>query len=282
VWNYSQKVYDHFLHPRNVGEIENPSAVAEVGNITCGDALRLTLKIDEHGVITDAKFKTFGCGSAIASASALTELIKGKTLAEARQVSDEVIAEFLGGLPPQKMHCSVMGRDALEAAIANYRGEKAPGPAPDEHIVCNCFGVTDKQIERVAREHNLHTAEEITNYTKAGGGCGGCVPQIEEILARVWGDQPAAPAPPPPTKRHLTNIERIQMVTDVIDKEIRPSLQADGGDIELVDVDGRRVLVRLKGSCSGCAAAGFTLGNFVQQKLRELVAEDLAVEEVPA
>lgn len=279
VWDYSQKVYDHFLHPRNVGELEDASAVGEVGNITCGDALRLTLKIDQDGRITDARFKTFGCGSAIASASAMTELIKGKTVAEALKVTDEAIADYLGGLPPQKMHCSVMGRDALEAAIADYRGQQTKGPAPDEHLVCTCFGVTDKQIERVAREHDLHTADQITNYTKAGGGCGGCIPQIEEILDKLWGERTAAP-PAPARKARLTNIQRIQMITDVIEKEIRPSLQADGGDIELIDVEGRRVLVRLTGSCRGCVAADFTLGNFVQEKLRELIEDDLLVEEV--
>ena len=278
MWDYSEKVYDHFLHPRNVGEVEEPSGVGEVGNITCGDALKLTLKIDGDRIV-DAKFKTFGCGSAIASASALTELIKGKTLDEAMTISDEVIAEFLGGLPPEKMHCSVMGRDALEAAIADYRGEEAKDAAEESRLVCTCFGVTENQIERVARERNLHTAEEITNYTKAGGGCGGCVPQIEGILHRIWGDAPVA-AVPELKKGKMTNIQRIQLVTDVIEKEIRPSLQADGGDIELVDVDSKLVLVRLKGNCRGCAAAGFTLANFVQEKLRELVENDLLVQEV--
>ena len=116
---YSEKVMDHFANPRNMGEIENPSAVGNVGNPTCGDMMRLYLKI-EDGIITDAKFKTFGCGAAIASSSILTELLKGKKLEDAMKISNEAVAEALGGLPPVKIHCSVMAEEALKAAMADY------------------------------------------------------------------------------------------------------------------------------------------------------------------
>lgn len=108
MWNYTDKVMDHFLHPRNVGEVENPDGVGEVGNAACGDALKLTFKLDKEGRIADVKFKTFGCASAIASSSALTELVKGKTLEEAEKITNQQIADMLGGLPEAKMHCSVM------------------------------------------------------------------------------------------------------------------------------------------------------------------------------
>jgi nitrogen fixation NifU-like protein len=117
---YSDKVMDHFMHPRNMGEIEDASGVGEVGNPACGDVMRLYLKI-EDGKIVDAKFKTFGCGAAIASSSMTTELIKGKSIDEALQLSNEAVSEALGGLPPAKQHCSVLAEDALRAALEDYK-----------------------------------------------------------------------------------------------------------------------------------------------------------------
>ncbi|TFG92263.1 MAG: Fe-S cluster assembly scaffold protein NifU [Syntrophobacterales bacterium] len=117
---YSEKVMEHFRNPRNVGEIENPDGVGKVGNPVCGDIMELQIKV-EDGVIVDARFKTFGCGAAIATSSMVTELIKGKTIDEASKISNRAVAEALGGLPPIKMHCSVLAEEALTKAIEDYR-----------------------------------------------------------------------------------------------------------------------------------------------------------------
>jgi NifU-like protein len=272
MWEYTDKVKEHFLNPRNVGEVEKANGVAEVGSMACGDALKLTFKADENGKIIDAKFQTFGCASAIAAASALTEMIKGKTVKEAEEITNQDIADFLGGLPKEKMHCSVLGRQALEQAIAHYRGE--PRKEIEGKIVCECFGVTDKEIERAVRENSLSTVEEVTNFTKAGGGCESCHETIEEIIAQVKSEGKPVAQP------KLSNIQKIKMIEETMEKEIRPSLREDGGDIELIDVIDDRVLVAKRGTCATCSASPQTLKHLVESKLRELVSPDLVVEEV--
>ena len=282
MWDYSDKVKDHFFHPRNVGTIEDPDGVGEVGSLACGDALQLMFKLDKDGRIADIKFHTFGCGSAIASSSALTEMVKGKTLQEAQKITNKDIADYLGGLPEQKMHCSVMGREALEAAIENYRTGKPVRRAAESKIICTCFGVTEGEIAKVIQENGLTTVEQVTNYCKAGGGCGGCHSDIEAILQRLGARKPVAADELITTvarPKHLTNIKRIQLVQEIIARQIRPALQRDGGDIELVDIEGTRVLVALRGMCSQCPAAGVTLEQWVQAKLREFVDEQITVQE---
>src|SRR5512140_2870770 len=196
MWEYTDKVRDYFFNPRNVGEIPDADGVGEVGSLACGDALKLTFKLDEKGRIKDVKFKTFGCGSAIASSSALTEIVKGMTLEEAAKITNKDIADYLGGLPEQKMHCSVMGREALEAAIDNYRGGTTKKHELSGRVVCTCFGVTENEIVRVIRENDLTTVEQVTNYCKAGGGCGGCKGEIEKLILQVQGDKVKTAAPP--------------------------------------------------------------------------------------
>lgn len=279
MWEYTDKVREHFINPKNVGEIADASCVGEVGSLACGDALKLYLKVDENDRIVDAKFQTFGCASAIASSSALTEMIKGKTVDEAMDVSNQDIAEFLGGLPKEKMHCSVMGKEALEAAVANLRGLPM-APHEEGEVVCECFGVTDTTIRKAIAENNLKTVEEITDFTKAGGGCGKCLDKLADLLAEAKGGlkplQPVAPARP----TGLTNLQRMKLISKIIDEEISPSLQKDGGNIELVDVDGKTVLVQLRGACSSCKSSQLTLKQFVEKRLRDAVDPDLVVEEV--
>ncbi len=279
MWEYTNKVQQHFLHPKNVGEIDNPDGTGDVGSLACGDALKLTFKLDDKGVIADAKFKTFGCASAIASSSVLTEMIIGMTLDEAAKVTNEDIADRLGGLPKEKMHCSVMGREALEAAIANYRGLKLP--MAEGEVVCECFGVTDLEVIRAIQESNLRSVEEITNFTKAGGGCGKCLDRLREILVATTHQGSGLVQIVDKNKRpqRMTTLQKIKKIEEALEREIRPGLRKDGGDIELVDVDGDFVLVSLRGACTSCTKSRTTLKEFVEKKLRELVLDSLIVEE---
>jgi len=280
MWEYTDELKDHFFNPRNVGEVENPDGVGEVGSLACGDALKLTFKLDEHGRIKDAQFKTFGCASAIATSSVLTEMIKGKTLDEAAKVTNKDIADYLGGLPEQKMHCSVMGREALEAAIENCRSGGKKKRELEGRIVCNCFGVTENEIERVIRENNLTTVEEVTNYCKAGGGCGGCQGEIEKIIEKIQSDKvKEIPAAIPRRAGKLTNIQKIQLIQQTINEQIRPALRAHGGNVELIDVEGNKVIVAFRGMCAQCMLAEYTMKDVVEARLREFVSEDLFVEE---
>ena len=252
MWNYTETVHDHFLHPHNVGPLKDANAIGEVGSLACGDALKLYLKIDKEGVIRDASFETFGCASA--SSSVLTDMVKGMSVEDALKLTNKDIVNALGGLPRQKMHCSVMGQEALEAAIRQWKGEPPMPHAQEEgKLVCKCFGVTDAQIIRTIRENGLKTVEEITNYTKAGGACGECLDEIAEILATELKQKPLVELKPRP---RLTNVQRMQKVLQTIDEEIRPRLSVDGGDIELVDVDGYTGGFNLQIAFATGAAAG--------------------------
>jgi NifU-like protein len=276
MWDYTDKVQEHFISPKNVGELDKPSGTGEVGSLACGDALKLTIQVDDKGIITDAKFKTFGCASAIASSSVLTEIIKGMHIDEAAKLTNQQIADALGGLPKEKMHCSVMGREALEAAIADYRGVILP--MAQGNVVCECFGVTDLEIIRAIRESNLRSVEDITNFTKAGGGCGRCEDKLRELLQQTV-QELAAEKSAQPKEQRLTTLQKIKKIEDVIEREILPTLKKDGGGIELIDVDGDIVTVSLRGACSRCQSSLTTLKEYVEKKLREQVAETLIVEE---
>ena len=275
MWEYTDTVTEHFQNPRNVGEILDAQGTGDVGSLACGDALKLTLKI-ENDCIIDAKFKTFGCASAIASSSALTEMVKGMKVADAEKITNEDIADFLGGLPKEKMHCSVMGREALEAAIADYRGLVLP--SAEGEIVCECFGVTDIEVSRAVKESNLRSVEEITNFTKAGGGCGKCEDKLRAILLDTVSEDLRV-IPVVKKSKKMTALQKIKKIEAVLEREIRPELKKDGGDIELIDVDGDFVTVSLRGACTSCTNAETTLKEYVEKKLRELVLDSLIVEE---
>lgn len=274
MWDYTEKVREHFLNPRNVGVVENANGVGEVGSLSCGDALKLTIRVGENDIIEDAKFQTFGCASAIASSSALTEMVKGLNLDDAAKITNDDIAEFLGGLPKEKIHCSVMGRDGLERAIADFRGDVVKESLGN--VVCECFGVTDLEIERAVKEDGLTTIDQVIHHLKAGGGCGKCHDDIEALINKVKGGQTMEIIKPV----RMSNMQKIKLIESTLEREIKPALQKDRGDIELVDVVDNKVYVRLQGSCATCSKSQVTLKNHVEAKLRELVTQDLVVEEV--
>ncbi len=329
MWDYSDKVKEYFFNPKNVGVLAEANAIGEVGAIACGDALKLMLKIDPvTQVIADARFQTFGCGSAIASSSAVTEMIIGKSIVDALMITNADIAEFLGGLPPEKMHCSVMGYEALQAAIAQYRGEAWEDDHEDGALICKCFGVDEGVIERAVRINKLTTPEQITFYTKAGGSCLTCFEQVEELLARVNADMvdegtiaaaqayrvgsvdprslkakprlngaanapaksvdialngkatvPRKAALTPTTAAgaaaKLTLLQKIKLIESAVE-ELRPYLRQDGGDCELVDVDGNSVMVKLSGACIRCQMASVTIAG-VQERLVQKLGLPLRV-----
>lgn len=307
MWDYTDKVKDHFLHPRNARVIEDANAVGDVGSIICGDALRLMLKIDPvTEVIEDASFQTYGCGSAIASSSALTEMLKGKTLKEAEKITNQEIVDYLGGLPPEKMHCSVMGREALDAAIANYHGQSYENSHDDGELVCHCFGVGINKIKKAVWENHLTTVEEVTNYTKAGGGCGSCKMRIEEIIDEVWVDLEKCGVPRPghvptpipsitvststtssPAFSSIGTVASAKSATAAVNAQIDEKTKSspiyedvvkilkevsdgltDGSKVELDAISGADVIVKLEGPAASGMMKDMTLG-YLKQKLTD-------------
>ncbi len=316
MWDYSEKVKEHFYNPKNAGAVADGNAVGDVGSISCGDALRLSLRVDPATeIILDAGFQTFGCGSAIASSSALTEMVKGMTLDDALKISNQDIADYLDGLPPEKMHCSVMGREALRAAIADYRGEILEDDHEEGALVCKCFAVDEVMVRDTIKANTLSSVEDVTNYTKAGGGCSSCHEAIENILTEMMAERGEifVPAPTKAKKKgvkispaidkqreldkalvvaeneaavavakaaparvsKLTSVQRIRKIEEVLEA-IRPTLKRDHGDVELVEVDGKHVYVNLIGACSNCQMSSSTIGG-IQQKLMEALGEFIKV-----
>ncbi|MGB2986332.1 MAG: iron-sulfur cluster assembly scaffold protein [Phycisphaerae bacterium] len=317
-WEYSEKTKQLFMdavHGKpgtHLGEIEDPDGFGEHGSIVCGDALRFTFRVKRHptdptkDVIVEARYLTFGCTSAIAASEALCIMIErgGYTPIEALKIQNSDIVEFLEGLPEQKIHCSVMGAEALESAVYNWaqrRGVDLESLGVDIHarehaegrIVCKCFSVSEPYLRRKIKELNLRTIPEITNAVKAGGACMSChqVPGgLQDLLDEIWGgdgggsgaaremsrvsDDVAKEEPALSPYRFAKRIEK------AVDEYIRPMLQKDGGDLEIIDIKDTLVYCRLQGACANCIAASQTLKAFVERTLKDAVDERVRVIQV--
>lgn len=184
---YPARINEHFLNPRNVGEAQDADAIGEAGSFVCGSVLRLSLKIDAGlQQVTDAKFKATGCGFLIASASMLTEIIKDLLISRAATLPESAITDWLGELPEERRHCIALCYEALLAALANYHNATREEWTGDEALICTCFGVSEKSIERAIHTRSLRTVEEVTRACHAGGGCQSCIPLIVDILDDYW------------------------------------------------------------------------------------------------
>ena len=315
-WEYSEKTKRLFMdavHGKpgtHLGEIENPDGFGEHGSIACGDVMHFTFRVKRHpsdptkDVIVEARYLTFGCTSAIAASEALCTLIEqgAYTPIEALKIHNRDIVEFLDGLPEQKIHCSVMGAEALEAAVfdwARKRGVDLRKLGIDIHadeqeegrIVCKCFSLSEPYLRRKIKELNLRTIPEITNAVKAGGACMSChhVPGgLQDLLDDIWGENgdraaPASSVASEPALMQGSPLSPYQFAKKVeksVDEYIRPLLQRDGGDVEIIDIKETLVYCRLRGACAGCAGAAQTLKMIVEQTLKDRVDERIRIIEV--
>ncbi len=311
-WEYSDKTKLLFMNAvtgdkdSHFGEIEDADGVGEHGSIACGDAMKFMFRVKRHedplkDVIVEAKYATFGCTSAIAASEALCALIEqGEyTPIQALKIDNQDIVKFLEGLPSQKIHCSVMGAEALEAAVVNWAQNRgvdlaAQGVEILEHgedesrIVCQCFTVTEAQLKRKIVELNLHSLEEVENALKAGSACGSCrhAPGgIQDLLDLQWGEERDGGEVASLSADTFVGIDGSKLsayqlskrIESVLDSDVRPILQADGGDIDLVDIKGNLVYVELVGACAGCHGADATLGLIVERNLQKKVCKDLTI-----
>jgi NifU-like protein len=318
-WEYSEKTKQLFMdavHGKpgtHLGEISDADGIGEHGSIACGDALRFTFRVERHptdplqDIIVEARYLTFGCTSAIAASEALCSLIESGryTPIAALKIQNKDIVDYLEGLPDQKIHCSVMGSEALEAAVFDWAKKRdvdleslgidiRPDEQEEGRIVCQCFTLTEPYIRRKIKELGLKTIPEITNAIKAGGACMSChhVPGgLQDLLDEAWGGVPMQAAAPVPQAAPATGGDGSQptqlspyqfskKVEKAVSEYIRPMLVQDGGDLEIMDIKDRLVYVKLAGQCAGCPGAAQTLKMMVEKTLKDHVDESIRIIEV--
>ncbi len=295
--SYSRKVNDRMLNPRHLGEITEEQAaalsarliVADWGAEVCGDAIRAFWAVDpKTNRIRDAKFKTFGCGTAIASSDMMCEMIIGKTVDEAMKITNIDVEHALrdeeqtAAIPPQKMHCSVMAYDVIRKAASEYKGVDM-GSLEEEEIVCQCARVSLRTVREVIRINDLKTVEEITHYTKAGAFCKSCIRPgghesrphyLVDILREVRAEMERETETAPAAKRFadLGLIQKHRAVEKVLDEKVRPNLLKDGGNLEVVDMraaDGvTEIFINYLGACRGCPSASVGTLSYIEDFLK--------------
>ena len=313
VWEqYSQKVQDRMNNPVAMGELTQDDAkrlggkliVADFGAESCGDAVRLFWIVDEKtDIILESKFKSFGCGTAIASSDAMAELCIGKKVDDAIHITNTEVEAFLRddvdveAVPPQKMHCSVMAYDVIIEAAAQYKGITREDIV-DADIVCECARKTRKDIVDAIREHNIQEVEEIISITKAGSYCKSCIrpgghePKdvyLVDILAEVKEkmEQERLEAAAETTQSgtnsfdKMTIVQRIKAIDTIIDEYIRPMLVMDGGDMEIIDIKENLpyydIYIRYLGACGSCASGSTGTLYAIESTLRQKVDENIRV-----
>ncbi len=305
IWDeYSNKVTELMNNPKNMGEITEEQAeamgakliVADFGAESCGDAVRLYWAVDpKTDVILESKFKSFGCGTAIASSDTMAELCKGKTVDEAVKITNIDVEKAMRdepdtpAVPPQKMHCSVMAYDVIKKAAAQYKGVDMES-FEEDIIVCECARVSLSTLREVIRLNDLTTVEQITDYTKAGAFCKSCIKPggheekdiyLVDLLEEYEKEKMAAVATignengGAGSFKEMTIVQKIKAVDKVIDENIRQMLVMDGGDMEILDIkeNGEHIdiYIRYLGACSGCASSStgtlFAIENILKEKL---------------
>jgi NifU-like protein len=304
--NYSGKVAERMDNPRYLGEITEEEAasmnaelvVAEHGAESCGDAVRLYWAVDkDDGKILKASFKSFGCGTAIASSDMMAELCIGKTVDEAVKITNLDVEKALRdhpdtpAVPPQKMHCSVMAYDVIKAAAATYKGVDVKTLESAE-MVCECARVTLSTIKEVIRINDLKSVEDITDYTKAGAFCKSCIHPgghekrkwyLVDILAetRAEMEKEAESAGGEPFS-NLSSFKKFKAIEKVLDAEVRPALHQDGGDVDVEDFrmegDVPVVTISYQGACLGCMSATVGTLGFIENILKDKLDPDFRVE----
>jgi NifU-like protein len=304
IWDeYSQKVTDLMNNPQNMGEITKEQAeamgaeliVADFGAESCGDAVRLYWAVDpKTDKILESKFKSFGCGTAIASSDTMAELCKGKTVDEAVKITNIDVEKAMRdtpdvpAVPPQKMHCSVMAYDVIKKAASQYKGVDMES-FEEEVIVCECARVSLSTLREVIRLNDLTTVEEITDYTKAGAFCKSCIRPggheekdiyLVDLLEEYEKEKMSAAATlgnegGSASFKDMTIVQKIKAVDKVVDDNIRQMLIMDGGDMEILDIkengENIDIYIRYLGACNGCASSStgtlFAIENILKEKL---------------